>query len=97
MIIFNLPEIPRTKEFIGQDNEARTPEQIAIHKCIEGKKLEMDDEKVLQETISFYETAFNELKNIDLSKISDGEVIELTAYLDSLIMLEAFVKISEIS
>ncbi|WP_321321632.1 RES domain-containing protein [Labilibaculum sp.] len=76
-MIFNLPKIPDSKKYKGE----MTTEQKAILKCIAEVELSEDEKTTLQESIEFYKSVFPKLKGIDLSIITDEQVIELKEYI----------------
>jgi hypothetical protein len=71
------PRIPKCKEFEGQ----MTPEQRAFDKLVNKQELTAEENKILLEAITFYETCYNFLKSINLSNITDDEAKQITDYL----------------
>lgn len=80
-ILLDFPKLPSSKVYSSK----MTPEQEVLHKLIQQQKITKAEEQILEEAIAFYERAFAYLININLSLVTEEQVEEIKAYLDSII------------
>ncbi len=76
---FDFPKLPPAKVY----GEKATPEQDVMMRLLQGQKLTAGDEDVLKEAIEFYKEAFKFLKSVDLTRITDKDVEQLSPFLKS--------------
>lgn len=80
----NLPLIPDCKKW----GVKSTPEQDVLFKLQHGKVLDKNDIEILNCAYSFYFVAFKALKEINLSAISDADIVKLRKYLFDVINMD---------
>jgi hypothetical protein len=82
------PNIPPEKIY----GELTTPEQDITFKLVHGEKITAKEEVVLAEAIVFYKEAYPYLKSINLSELSEEDLIELKKFMKAVFNMEIHVQ-----